>query len=100
MRIEPKWYNAIAVLGSFKERSALLGKISQELLGHSSLKTTMDRYVHVTDDSKEKAVQQFEKLIREVQRYQNSSNAYKIKFLCHSHNLLQMHPSGAIITAS
>ena len=38
-----------------------MGKISQELLGHSSLKTTMDRYVHVTDDSKEKAVQQFEK---------------------------------------
>ena len=29
-------------------------------LGHASIKTTMDRYVHVTDESLAKAVQQFE----------------------------------------
>lgn len=37
-------------------------KMLQKLLGHASIKTTMDRYVHVTDDSLTKAVQQFEKL--------------------------------------
>lgn len=36
-------------------------KILQELLGHSSIKTTMDRYVHVTTDSMEEAIKQFEK---------------------------------------
>ena len=35
-------------------------KVLQRLLGHSSIKTTMDRYVHVTDDSLTKAVQQFQ----------------------------------------
>lgn len=35
-------------------------KALQELLGHGSLKVTMDTYVHVTDDSKVKAVRQFE----------------------------------------
>ena len=35
-------------------------KVLQKLLGHSSLKTTMDIYVHVTDDSLLKAVEQFE----------------------------------------
>lgn len=35
-------------------------KILQNLLGHASLKTTMDTYVHVTDDSLEAAVRQFE----------------------------------------
>lgn len=34
-------------------------KVLQQLLGHASIKTTMDRYVHVTDDSMEKAVQIF-----------------------------------------
>lgn len=37
-------------------------KTLQELLGHSSLKTTMDTYVHVTDDSKRIAVEQFQKM--------------------------------------
>ena len=34
-------------------------KVLQQLLGHVSIKTTMDRYVHVTYDSMEKAVQLF-----------------------------------------
>ena len=36
-------------------------KVLQKLLGHASSKTTMDRYVHVTDDSMQKAVAQFAK---------------------------------------
>ena len=36
-------------------------KVLQKLLGHASIKTTMDRYVHVTDDSMAKAVLQFER---------------------------------------
>ena len=35
-------------------------KVLQKLLGHASIKTTMDTYVHVTDDSLERAVRQFE----------------------------------------
>jgi len=35
-------------------------KVLQKLLGHASIKTTMDRYVHVTDDSMASAVRQFE----------------------------------------
>ena len=40
--------------------SGMQPKVLQRLLGHSSIKTTMDRYVHVTEDSMQKAVQQFE----------------------------------------
>ena len=42
--------------------SGMQPKVLQKLLGHASIKTTMDRYVHVTDDSLTKAVQQFGKL--------------------------------------
>ncbi len=35
-------------------------KSLQRLLGHASIKTTMDRYVHVTDESLVNAVRQFE----------------------------------------
>ena len=35
-------------------------KSLQKLLGHASIKTTMDRYVHVTDESLVNAVRQFE----------------------------------------
>ena len=35
-------------------------KVLKKLLGHASIKTTMDRYVHVTDDSLLSGVQLFE----------------------------------------
>ena len=35
-------------------------KVLQKLLGHASIQTTMDKYVHVTDESMQKAIQQFE----------------------------------------
>ena len=35
-------------------------KVLQKLLGHASIKTTMDRYVHVTNESLRNAVLQFE----------------------------------------
>lgn len=41
--------------------SGMQPKVLQKLLGHASIKTTMDRYVHVTDDSLSRAVQQFER---------------------------------------
>lgn len=41
--------------------SGMQPKVLQKLLGHASSKTTMDRYVHVTDDSMQKAVAQFTK---------------------------------------
>ena len=44
-------------------------KVLQKLLGHASIKTTMDRYIHVTNDSMSKAVLQFEK----VQQNQNGT---------------------------
>lgn len=40
--------------------SGMRPKVLQKLLGHASIKTTMDRYVHVTDDSMTEAVRQFE----------------------------------------
>lgn len=40
--------------------SGMQPKVLQKLLGHASIKTTMDRYVHVTEDSMQKAVSQFE----------------------------------------
>ena len=40
--------------------SGVMPKVLQKLLGHSSIKTTMDRYVHVTDESLNNAIKQFE----------------------------------------
>lgn len=40
--------------------SRMQPKVLQKLLGHASIKTTMDRYVHVTDDSMFQAVRQFQ----------------------------------------
>ncbi len=36
-------------------------KVLQKLLGHASITTTMNRYVHVTDDSMKEGVAQFAK---------------------------------------
>ena len=49
--------------------SGMQPKVLQKLLGHASIKTTMDRYIHVTNDSMPKAVLQFEK----VQQNQNGT---------------------------
>ena len=35
-------------------------KVLQKLLGHASIQVTMDTYVHISDDSMQKAVRQFE----------------------------------------
>lgn len=40
--------------------SGMQPKVLQKLLGHASIKTTMDRYVHVTDDSLSNAVRLFQ----------------------------------------
>lgn len=40
--------------------SGMQPKVLQKLLGHASIKTTMDRYVHITDDSLLNGVRQFE----------------------------------------
>ena len=40
--------------------SGMQPKVLQQLLGHASIKTTMDRYVHATNESLVSAVQQFE----------------------------------------
>lgn len=40
--------------------SGMQPKVLQQLLGHASIKTTMDTYVHVTDESLAKAIAQFE----------------------------------------
>ncbi len=40
--------------------SGVQPKVLQKLLGHASIQTTMDTYVHVTDDSMNNAIRQFE----------------------------------------
>ena len=40
--------------------SGMQPKVLQKLLGHASIQTTMDRYVHVTADSMDQAVRQFQ----------------------------------------
>ena len=53
-------------LRNYRERykqniQPIIGKmLLSELLGHASIKTTMDRYVHVTSESLDQAVRQFE----------------------------------------
>ena len=42
--------------------SGMQPKVLQKLLGHGSIKTTMDRYVHVTDETMSQAIEQFEKM--------------------------------------
>ena len=40
--------------------SGMQPKVLQKLLGHDSIKTTMDRYVHVTVESLDYAIKQFQ----------------------------------------
>ena len=40
--------------------SGMQPKVLQKLLGHTSIQTTMDKCVHVTDDSLTAGVRQFE----------------------------------------
>ena len=40
--------------------SGVQPKVLQKLLGHASIKTTMDRYVHVTAESLDYAIKQFQ----------------------------------------
>ena len=40
--------------------SGMQPKVLQKLLGHASIKTTMDRYVHVTTETLDQTVQQFQ----------------------------------------
>ena len=40
--------------------SGMQPKVLQKLLGHASIQTTMDRYVHVTTDSMDQAVKLFQ----------------------------------------
>lgn len=53
-------------LRNYRERykqniQPIIGKmLLSELFGHASIKTTMDRYVHVTSESLDQAVRQFE----------------------------------------
>lgn len=42
-------------------------KVLQKLLGHANLSTTMDRYVHVTDDSLSEAVKNFNSSMRAME---------------------------------
>ncbi|MFR2836614.1 MAG: tyrosine-type recombinase/integrase [[Clostridium] nexile] len=43
-------------------------KVLQQLSGHASIKTTMDRYVHVTDESLVNAIVNFNKLRRQLNK--------------------------------
>ena len=40
--------------------SGMQPKVLQKLLGHASIKTTMDRYVHVAAESLDYAIKQFQ----------------------------------------
>ena len=42
--------------------SGMKPKTLQNILGHANISMTMDLYVHVTEDEKEKEMQKFEKL--------------------------------------
>ncbi|MEG0565593.1 MAG: hypothetical protein RR590_05165 [Hungatella sp.] len=46
--------------GICQRKDGLQPKVLQKLLGHVSIKTTMDRYVHVTDNSLSNGMRQFE----------------------------------------
>ena len=59
--IEHFWMHALRHTYATRAiESGMQPNILQRLLGHSSIKTTMDRYVHITNDSLEKAVELFQ----------------------------------------
>ena len=51
-----KYFQAL----SATTESDMQPKVLQKLLDHASIKTTMDRYVHVTTESLDQAVRQFQ----------------------------------------
>lgn len=58
-----------------KERS-VQPKVLQQLLGHASIKTTMNGYVHVTDKSLVNAIRQFQQATPPVTK-KGVKRAYK-----------------------
>lgn len=57
-----KWFCMHALRQTYATRAIEAGiqpKVLQQLLGHANIKTTMDRYVHVTNESLVNAVAQF-----------------------------------------
>ena len=52
-------------------------KVLQQLLGHASIKTTMDRYVHVTDESLVNAIRQFQQATPPVTKKGRTRNLKK-----------------------
>lgn len=62
-KAEIKRFSMHALRHTYATRAIEAGmqpKVLQKLLGHSSIKTTMDRYVHITTDSMDQAIKQFE----------------------------------------
>lgn len=53
-------------------------KVLQQLLGHASIKTTMDRYVHVTDESLVNAIRQFERATPAIYEKRRKKGVAKI----------------------
>ena len=65
---DPPILHAHAAAYTFATRCIEYGirpKVLQQILGHASLKTTMDRYVHNTEDAMADAVTIFEEGCRE-----------------------------------
>ena len=53
-------------------------KVLQQLLGHASIKTTMDRYVHVTDESLVNAIRQFQQATPPVTKKERKKGVQEI----------------------
>lgn len=52
-------------------------KVLQQLLGHASIKSTIDRYVHVTDESLVNAIRQFQQVTPPVSKKGRKRNLTK-----------------------
>ena len=53
-------------------------KVLQQLLGHASIKTTMDRYVHVTDESLVNAIRQFQQATPPISKKERKKGVQEI----------------------